>query len=138
MKTIPVITLWQPWATWIIRGWKTIETKTHSRFKRLLGCRIGIHAGLYVDSSDAVIRNPYLTRAQIHENPDEVIGGYLLGTARVSNFRLLKAEHSPAALIDCGTVQRFGIFLEDVQKLSKPIKTKGAKGIWYFEYFSPL
>src|SRR3972149_4902156 len=43
-----VITFYQPWATMILDGVKTIETRTHDRFKNLQGHRIGIHAGTKV------------------------------------------------------------------------------------------
>lgn len=39
------ISLYQPWASAIAYGWKTIETRTHERFRGLVGERIGIHAG---------------------------------------------------------------------------------------------
>jgi hypothetical protein len=127
---LQVITLWQPWATWIMRGWKLIETRTHNKFGCLIGKTIGIHAGLRVDDSLAVIANPYLTREQICESPDEVVQGYLLGTAFVRGFRLLNERDSRAALIDCGSVQRWGLFLDNMQRLPQPIKMSGKQGIW--------
>lgn len=39
------ITIWQPWASLIMSGRKAIETRTHDRFKGLVGQRIAIHAG---------------------------------------------------------------------------------------------
>jgi predicted transcriptional regulator len=45
-----VITLWQPWASFIALGWKTIETRTHDRFKNLVCERIAIHAGLILEN----------------------------------------------------------------------------------------
>jgi len=32
---MPVITLWQPWASWVIEGRKRIETRTHDRLGSL-------------------------------------------------------------------------------------------------------
>jgi len=45
----PVITIKQPWASRIARAQKTIETRTHSRFKRLKGKTILIHVGAGID-----------------------------------------------------------------------------------------
>jgi hypothetical protein len=42
MGRLPCITLWRPWSTWIADGRKTIETRTHDRFRSLVGKRIGI------------------------------------------------------------------------------------------------
>jgi hypothetical protein len=41
-----VITLKQPWATWVLWGWKIVETRLHNQFGSLMNKRIGIHAGL--------------------------------------------------------------------------------------------
>jgi len=39
-----VISLWQPWATLIVRGFKTIETRSWPAPKSIIGKRIGIAA----------------------------------------------------------------------------------------------
>lgn len=127
---LPVITLYQPWATWIMRGWKTIETRTHNRFAGLMGKHILIHAGQTTDGS--AINNPYLTKEQLLLNPDEVINGYILGSAFVRAFGKLSSIHSEKALIECDTL-RFGLYLTDVQKLESPIKEQGSMGIWYYD-----
>lgn len=130
-KIYPVITLYQPWATWIIRGWKLIETRLHEKFKSLKGKRILIHAGMKTDSSDEVIYNPYLSREQILHNPDEVINGAIIGECLVEDFGILDESHSRYALIDCGSVTRYGLFLNEIMKV-EPISVKGEMGIWYF------
>lgn len=129
---IPVITLYQPWATWIMRGWKTIETRTHDRFKSLKHKTILIHAGQRTDDSPLVIHNPYLTKEQILYNPEEVINGSILGSAFVSDFKLLNSENAKSSLIECDTL-RFGLFLSNIKKFDEPIPVKGEMGIWYFD-----
>jgi hypothetical protein len=129
----PVITLYQPWATWIMRGWKTIETRTHSKFAWLAGHQILIHAGQTTDASPATVANPYLTREQILFNPDEVINGHILGRVRVDRANWLRDYHAEAALIDCSRAQRFGLFLEDLQRLPEPIACKGSIGVWFYD-----
>lgn len=76
---LPVITLYQPWATWIMRDWKLIETRTHPRFASLLGRDLLIHSGGTTDKSDAAINNPYLTSEQLRYKPEEIINGFILG-----------------------------------------------------------
>lgn len=130
-QILPVITLYQPWATWIMRGWKTIETRTHSRFACLKGKRILIHSGMKTDVS--AINNPYLTEAQIKQDPDAVVNGYILGEAVVSDFKMLDGSHSRDSLINCDIVERYGLFLTGVQPYQNPIEVKGEMGIWYYD-----
>jgi hypothetical protein len=130
---LPVITIYQPWATWIIRGWKNIETRTHERFKSLLHETILIHAGLQTDSSDLTINNPYLTREQILHDPDEVINGAILGSAYVDACGWLCGDNyeNRNALIE--TKNRYGLFLTNIKKFSSPLLVKGSMGIWYYD-----
>jgi hypothetical protein len=126
----PVITLYQPWATWIMRGWKTIETRTHNKFACLKGRRILIHASQKTDSN--AVNNPYLTREQILFNPDEMINGFILGSAFVNDFRELTPNASQRALIECNT-KRYGLFLDKIDRWKIPIPEKGEMGIWYYD-----
>lgn len=127
----PVITLYQPWATWIMRGWKTIETRTHNKFASLIHTTILIHAGLTTDA--AAINNPYLTKEQLMHEPDEMINGFILGSAYVDATGLLSGDdyENKSALIE--TTDRYGLFLKDVKKFDEPIPVKGEMGIWYFD-----
>lgn len=127
----PVITLYQPWATWIVRGWKTIETRTHNRFACLSHKTILIHAGQVTDAE--AVNNPFLTKEQILQDPDEVINGFILGSAYVDATGLLCGDdyENKAALIN--TVDRYGLFLEKIEKFKEPIPVKGEMGIWYFD-----
>lgn len=127
---LPVITLYQPWATWIMRGWKTIETRTHPRFSSLKGQRILIHTGKYTDPH--ALHNPYLTLEQLLLNPDEMVNGFILGSAFVKDFRILNENDSAAALIECKS-QRWGLFLEDIERWSIPVRESGSLGIWYYD-----
>lgn len=132
MNVYPVITLYQPWATWIMRKWKTIETRTHDRFKALNNKTILIHAGMSTDKNS--VHNPFLTNVQLIENPNEIINGYILGQVFVYDFKKLSAtdDYEHKALIECKT-ERFGLFLCDIVKFNTPIACKGGMGIWYFD-----
>lgn len=132
-NVLPTITLYQPWASWIMRKWKTIDTRTHSRFSCLRNKTILIHAGQRTDDSDLTTKNPYLTQEQISYNPDEMINGYILGSAYIYDFRLLKDSDSKSSLIDCESTQRYGLFLEDIKQFKEPILCKGEMGIWYYD-----
>lgn len=128
--TYPVITLYQPWATWIMRGWKTIETRTHNRFACLDHKTILIHAGQKTDTG--AINNPYLTKEQILFNPDEIVNGFILGSAFVQYLGCLDPMDSVNALIECQTL-RYGLLLSNIDVFANPIPVKGEMGIWYYD-----
>lgn len=127
MKILPVITLYQPWAIWVADALKTIETRTHNRFGCLLNKTILIHAGMTTDKN--ALPNPYLNGREY----SEPINGVILCSAFVKAVGKLSDIHSENAMIDCGTVERFGLYLKDVEKFDTPIPVKGEMGIWYFD-----
>lgn len=127
------ISLWQPWAQWVMLGWKTIETRTHNRFKSLVGKRVGIHATHKWDRATAKLALPYLTKEQLEQTGKMYdqwqTSGQLLGTVEVTQSRLLVPADAPQAMIECDTT-RYGLFLRDPQPFEKPIPAKGMQGIW--------
>lgn len=127
--TFPVITLYQPWATWIMRGWKTVETRTHNRFKSLDGKTILIHAGQKTDAT--AINNPYLTKEQLLHEPNEMVNGFILGSAYSLYLGCLDPADCVNALIECETL-RYGLLLENINVFKVPVPVKGEMGIWYF------
>lgn len=119
----PVITLYQPWASFIIEGYKTIETRLHDRFKNLKGHNILIHAGKKFDKDHYSI-----------ESKSYYDYGCILGKVYVYDFQALDEKHSLDALIDCENVKRYGLFLKNIEKFDEPIyNVKGSMGIWYYD-----
>lgn len=134
-KPIPVITLWNPWAMWVMLGWKTIETRLHARFASLEGKWVGIHAAQKWDENWRELAQDYLTPEQIEDTPHFILGnGYLLGVAHVLRCRWLPASQkfSEKALIDCIYTDRFGIWFDRVERWD-PILVQGKQGIWYYK-----
>lgn len=133
MNILPCITLYQPWATWIMRGWKTIETRTHNRFESLIDKTILIHAGQTTDTSDLTLKNPYLTKEEISHNPFEMVNGAILGSVYIGACGWLCGDEfeNESALID--TNKRYGLFLKDVKIFDEPLYVKGQMGIWYYD-----
>lgn len=127
---LPVITLYQPWASWIARKWKLIETRTHNRFAGLKGKTILIHAGQTTDEN--AIHNIYLTHDQLVYKSDEIINGAIVCSAFVYDTGKLNGSHSQKALIECHTTERFGLFLQNIKSM-EPIPVSGEMGIWYFD-----
>ena len=128
---IPVISLWTPWANWVALGWKPIETRTHNRFAKLLGQRIGIHASLHWDKDAIDTARPYLSAAQIYDTTRFLrISGAIICTAFVREYRKLNPLDEAGALIDCTHVTRYGLFLSDIEVI-EAFPCKGRQGIWY-------
>lgn len=131
-KIIPIITLKQPWASWVIEGIKLIESRVHKNFQTLVGRDFGIHAAQTYDLSDHVLKNPYLSEKKIQESLSYPTG-VILGTVHGAGFLPLKKYHEQAALIECTSVQRYGLRLIDAIKFEKPIPHAGELAIWYYD-----
>lgn len=126
----PIISMWMPWANWVGLGWKTIETRTHQRFRGLVGKRIGIHCALKWDKGAIEAARPYLDAYQVGLSSSFLkIGGAVCWTALATEHRQLEVGDEFDALIECRTV-RFGLVLTDVQRI-EAIPMRGHQGIWY-------
>lgn len=121
------ISIKQPWANWIIEGKKTIETRSHNRFKSLVGQIIAIHASKKWDqwAFDEAIK---YGGGMVFELPSDFYPNGIIGTARVETFGKLNSSHEKHTLCFCE--ERFGLFLTDVHKFSTPIPWKGQQGIF--------
>jgi hypothetical protein len=117
-------------------GWKTIETRTHSRFASLAGKRIGIHAAVRWDESAFDAAAPYLSSQRMVASRNFLrCGGGIICIATVRGVDWLTEKDSGQALIDCSTVRRFGLFLTDVETIPA-VGCKGRQGIWYYDVLS--
>jgi hypothetical protein len=132
-----IITLWQPWASFIAEGWKTIETRTHDRFKNLEGRTIGIHAGMKWDRDWYELASPYMTEEQKKlalERQQRYMcnRGKILCVAEVEECCWLFGleDDNKQALIDCGLGDRYGLHLKNI-RLIEPYPAKGKQGIWH-------
>ncbi|HUU59672.1 MAG TPA: ASCH domain-containing protein [Phycisphaerae bacterium] len=131
---LPAITLYQPWATWIAEGLKTIETRPHGRFGSLVGQRIVIHAGKTFDAGASSIawqcRSGVAAQlAKIGRRSNDYPLGAIVCTAVVKEHRRVRGTDSAAALCRC-TYDCFGLFLEAVRRIDPPIPWRGERGIW--------
>lgn len=136
-KKMPIITLWQPWAQWVYLGWKTIETRTHDKFRGLEGKRIGIHAGSRWDDNAIHEALYWLSEDYIVETANRQgifapsTGGNVICSAIVGSHTVLTPMYEREALIESRSTRRFGLKLLDVKQLNPFIPAKGKQGIWY-------
>lgn len=134
-----VITLHQPWASFILFGWKTIETRTHHQFAGLVHQRIGIHASLEYDYKAHLVYKKYLSQTRkgiflnIRRDISNTMLGKILCTVYVTSARFLNSRDSKRALIDCSNNDRYGLILKDMIPLDPPIPATGQQGIWTYE-----
>ena len=130
---MPVIQLWQPWASWVMEGWKTIETRTHNNFVWMLNYKVAVHACGKWHKEAIEIARPYLTNEQIRKTEEfKSIRKKIIGTAIVEKYSRLNSEHSKRALIECENTKRYGLFLKDITKI-EPIKFIGAQRQLYID-----
>lgn len=128
-----IITLHQPWCYFVTRGWKTIETRKHKRFKSLVGQRIGIHSGLKWDNNWKKLAGPLMTDSMLYQADKFLkLGGAIIATAYVDEFRPLTTWDSMYALIDCSNNDRYGLILSKIHVLPDAIITRGYQGIWEY------
>lgn len=131
-----VITLWQPWASFIALGWKTIETRTHIRFRNLAGQTIGIHAAKHWDNEWYPTSYSHLSTNQLEETESSLLlnapRGCLIATALVEEFRSLDKKDSYNAKCYCGDNDLFGLVLSNIARI-EPIPMKGMQGIWNYD-----
>lgn len=130
-KTYQTITLYQPWASMIAQGHKTIETRGHRKFAKLVGATIAIHAGRKFDTRGALeIQDRYFAI------PTQSFGypaGAVICLADVFAFTPLTAHHARQSLLlprylEPGKL--WGLFLNNVRTFRAPVKCNGSQGVW--------
>lgn len=132
------ISLHQPWAAFVCLKWKTIETRTHNRFKSLKGQRIAIHAARKVEKerlSDDWLLD--ITRLELFDliGVIEKLKGKIICTAKVVDARWAPNvnffewdEWNERA--KCDVAGKYCLFLNEIQPLKKAIPYRGRQGIF--------
>lgn len=135
------LTIWQPWASLIIEGWKPREFRSWAAPSSVVGSRIVIHAAKrpmraaelrdimeYVVSRDGVLdgilpaANDLLERAWRREVELPMSAG--LGVATLGQPRIIDRDATT------GETPRYAWPMIDVEKWSRPVAAKGAQGFW--------
>ncbi len=132
------ITLWQPWATFVEVGWKSIEIRTHQRLKGLIGQRVAIHAAKKIDTNCLLNRFiPYMDsiqRLNLWKHVDRC-RGHIICTATVADARwapnvdfVEREEWNGKAM--CEVAGKFCLFLENIKPLKNRVPFRGRQGIF--------
>ena len=124
---------------------KTIETRTHDRFRGLLRQTIAIHAGLSWDPLGDLEAASWLIRAHDYSCLQSARvcpratapHGVILGTVKVASVRWLTATASQRALVNCAPTwprkPLFGLFLSEQTLFDTPVPATGKQGIWTWD-----
>ena len=105
------ITLIQPWATLIVQGHKTIETRT---WRTAYRGWLAIHAG---KSKDLI------------EDPAKHVFGAVVAIARLVDCRPMTVDDEPASLVR-SEPGRYAWELADIRALDTPVPMRGYQGLW--------
>lgn len=100
-----VLTIKEPWATLILEGKKTIETRTWNTNYRGI---ILLHAS---------------------KNPPSPIAGKIFAVANLYDCKQMTEEHEKDACCEIYPKAK-SWFLSDIRQLKVPVETKGSLGLW--------
>ncbi|MCE5264312.1 MAG: ASCH domain-containing protein [Deltaproteobacteria bacterium] len=118
------LTIWQPWASLIVRGPKRIENRSWVPPRWLIGQRIGIHAGKKAVAVDGLMMAEYPELAELLRDPLPL--GALVGSAIVAGVETGAGPRKDDRFFEGPA----GWILEDVVPLPDPIPMRGAQGLW--------
>ena len=157
--TTPVITLWQPWATFVIYGGKMIENRGWAPPKKIMGKVNGIHAGKTFekdiiegmrDDDDPFFKEALRKCESACGHPSEGPRGKIIGTAFLKGYLHqengkniyhrfggkvfeIAPEKLPEKVLRWWDSHQYGWHYVNVRPLKKPIPAKGKQGIWNFD-----
>lgn len=145
-----IISLWQPWATLIAYGFKSIETRGWESSYRGV---IAIHAAKkWNESLKAIcLTEPFRTclSAAGYNNADDLPRGFVVAKAELKYiFYIFQPTNGQIDLTDCDIKRwgatherefgdyspgRFGWVLADIERYFIPIPSNGKQGLWEWQ-----
>lgn len=126
------LTLHQPWASFVAVGAKSIETRAWAT--RYRG-ELAIHAGANERAFDDAMRLPSMRQIADEFFIDDFPLGAIVASCRLIDVvaiddALVKTLGWHERALGFYAPGRYAWMLDDVKPLSKPIKIKGAMGVW--------
>lgn len=131
-----VLSIRQPWASLIIKGFKDVENRS---WKTSIRGKIAIHASSTKSGDDLFLANLAITKIRNSLFYDarkwltDTIGefdklprGVILGTVEITDCK--RERTSPWHFED-----NWGFYLKDPKEFENPIPSKGKLGFWDFE-----
>lgn len=133
------ISIWQPYATLVVRGFKLFETRTWAPPRSVIGQRIGIASTKSIVAQQrAEFENE---RFQISYSDlglphlDELPRGYLLGTVLLDSYELITEEFLEDITEEEKTYGWYNLGgyawrLKQPEEFAHPIAIRGAQGLY--------
>lgn len=138
---IRCVSLWQPWASLIAIGEKTVETRAWAAPQSIIGTRIGIHAaktlkGMEIAKGNADLWHECVARMffEIPIDEDEpclLPFGSIVATAVVE--ACMPVERLIPDVFGDYSPGRYGWVLSGIERLAVPVPAKGRQGIFTVE-----
>lgn len=139
-----VISIWQPYATLVVEGFKRFETRTWAPPQSVIGQRIGIASTKNIvpqqraeyDSEDFQLFYRDLNLPAL----DELPRGFLLGTVLLDSYELITEEFLDDITLEerAYGYHHLGDYawrLKRPEKLAHPIPIRGAQGLYEWKGF---
>ena len=147
-ERMKAISLWQPYASLIAAGVKTIETRGWAPPRDLVGERIAIHAAKAIETSDVRGRERHRLIAAALDDPEwdgNVPRGAVVCTAVLDHTALVTGPEHNGQVTVAGTrwvrtdewgdfgPGRWLWFLRGVEPVDPPAPARGRQGFWNWE-----
>lgn len=139
--TIKALSLWQPWATLVIYGFKKYETRGWPCPPGLIGKELAIHAtgtlrkeAREIVEDEAIYGETWFADAfaDLETTLDELPRGAVLGIVRV--VECLRTERFNPTLQEAAfgnyEAGRYAWRMEIVERFQTPVPARGMQGIW--------
>ena len=131
-ETMKALSLLQPWASAIMVGLKTYETRS---WYTLYQGRIAIHASKGFPMENRLFAAELSTQG--YRLPDALPLGAVLGTARLVNVQRVEDVEPFIGRVErlFGDYSggRFAWLLEDIEIFEEPIPARGRLGLWEWD-----
>lgn len=134
---VPVLAMWEPWGTLVIKGRKRFETRPGAPSAAMYGRRVVIHACKTRDHIGECGVWPFYE----HVTLDELVFGALIGTVRITaSTRIDDAFRTDLAMNNTVefafgdyTPGRYAWTLEDPHAFGAPVPFRGHQGAMYVD-----
>jgi hypothetical protein len=153
MRTIPAITLWQPWASLVAHGAKPFEFRSYPAPRALRGQRVAIHAGARAmklpelrELLDKLLSDAWRETGMIREPAIELIEAVFAGSATIPQSSIVCTATLGAPIRDEALATQLGVPLVNdsdrsehsnwgwplaaIKRLKPIVPARGAQGWW--------
>ena len=129
-KEITCLSIQEPFATWIAKGYKRIETRGYSAWKKYIGKEVYIHASSKFWKDLTEEQKKFMLQYPEKYKPGYIIAKGILKESLPYKELSLTGQERQLGFYGEG---RWGWCFENVKLLDEPIKASGQLGFWKFE-----